>query len=208
MFHILAFFIGAMVWTISEYTLHRGWGHKGGAKNAFSVEHLHHHADTMYFAPAWKKGLAAVGIVSLLSPPLYLWLGTVGIATSVGFVVMYLTYEFIHKRLHTHAPKTRYGVWARKHHLYHHFSRPQLNHGVTSPVWDFAFKTLEVPEVIRVPRRMALPWMLDEKGDLWPEFSSDFELVGKLKTSKRKAQDALMNAPEEVPQAAEIALAP
>lgn len=177
--HILAFVLGALGWTLTEYILHRGWGHKGGSKNIFSVEHLRHHADVMYFAPPWKKFVGALAALALISPPLVWFLGTVGFVGATGYIVMYLIYEVIHKRLHTHAPLTSYGRWARRHHLYHHYKRPQLNHGVTSPIWDFVFRTLEVPAKIRVPRRNALPWMLDEHGDLFPQFSDDFEIVGK-----------------------------
>lgn len=48
---VLAFIGGAVGWTFVEYWLHRGWGHRGEAKNPFSVEHLAHHADVSYFAP-------------------------------------------------------------------------------------------------------------------------------------------------------------
>jgi sterol desaturase/sphingolipid hydroxylase (fatty acid hydroxylase superfamily) len=183
-FYVGAFLAGACVWTLIEYGLHRGLGHRGGSKNAFTVEHLAHHAKVDYFAPAWKKALAACAVLGLTGPLLVWLLGSVGFAAAMGFVLMYLLYEFTHKRLHTHPPLTRYGRWARRHHLYHHFKRPHLNHGVTTPVWDFVFGTLEVPPRIRVPRRNALPWMLDENGELRSEFEQDFELVGKMKQPK------------------------
>jgi sterol desaturase/sphingolipid hydroxylase (fatty acid hydroxylase superfamily) len=179
-----AFLAGAGVWTLVEYALHRSLGHRGGAKNPFTVEHLAHHADLTYFAPAWKKGLAACAVLGITSPLLVWFFGGVGMSAAIGFVLMYILYEYIHKRLHTHPPLTRYGRWARRHHLYHHFKRPHFNHGVTTPVWDFAFRTLEVPPRIRVPRRNALAWMLDERGELRAEFEADFELVGKMKQAK------------------------
>ena len=185
---VLAFVLGALGWTLTEYTLHRGWGHKGGSKNIFSVEHLRHHAEVTYFAPAWKKFVAALAVFVVIAPLLVWAFGAVGAVGATGFVVMYLTYEFIHKRLHTHPPLTSYGRWARRHHLYHHFKRPQLNHGVTSPIWDFEFRTLEVPPKIRVPRRNALPWMLDEHGDLFPQFSEDFEIVGKKRQAEKTSK--------------------
>ena len=180
--HIIAFLLGVAGWTLAEYTLHRGWGHKGEAKNAFSVEHLNHHRDLSYFAPTWKKGLAAVGVLVFLARGLTWFFGSVGFAGALGFAVMYIVYEYVHRRLHTHAPKTRYGRWARRHHLYHHYSRPKLKHGVTTPIWDFVFGTLEVPDRVRVPRRNALAWMLESTGEMRDEFAGDFELVGRAKS--------------------------
>lgn len=192
MAHVLAFFLGALSWTLVEYVLHRGWGHRGGSKNAFTVEHLAHHADVMYFAPSWKKGLAGLGVLGSTAPALVWAFGGVGFSAAVGFTLMYLAYEYVHRRLHTHAPRTRYGRWARRHHLYHHYSRPHLNHGVTTPIWDWVFRTLEVPQRIRVPRRNALPWMLDEGGTMRPEFADDFELVGRIKPERVPASEGLV----------------
>ena len=36
--------------------------------------------------------------------------------------------------------------------------------------------TLEVPAKVQVPRRNALPWMLDEAGELRPEFAAEYVL--------------------------------
>ena len=173
---LLGFLAGATAWTLTEYGLHRGYGHKGGSKNPFTVEHLAHHTDIMYFASGWKKFVAAFLVLGITAPLLYLAAGVYGVSASVGFALTYLTYEFVHKRLHTHGPKTRYGRWARRHHLYHHYKRPNLNHGVTTPIWDAVFGTLEVPPKIVVPRKKALPWMLNEKGEMRPEYAQDFEL--------------------------------
>jgi sterol desaturase/sphingolipid hydroxylase (fatty acid hydroxylase superfamily) len=152
MSHLLAFALGAFVWTLAEYALHRGLGHRRGLRNPFTMEHLKHHADPNYFAPSWKKAIAAALISCAVAPPLGLAFGGPGIAGAAGFVITYLAYEIIHRRLHTHPGSTRYGRWARSHHLFHHFSRPRLNHGVTTPLWDWVFGTLAVPDRLRLPR--------------------------------------------------------
>ena len=97
----------------------------------------------------------------------------------LGFVAMYLLYELVHRRLHTHAPRSRYGHWARRHHLYHHFKRPHLNHGVTTPLWDWVFGTLEVPESVGVPSKHVLPWMLEADGQLKPCFQRQYVVTGR-----------------------------
>ena len=79
----------------------------------------------------------------------------VGVAVAVGWAAGYFFYEYQHMASHLKAPRTRYQRWLRKHHLHHHFGHPMANHGVTVPWWDRAFGTLERPEQVRVPRRMA-----------------------------------------------------
>ncbi len=190
MSYAIACFMGVITWTLVEYLLHRGWGHRGRAKNPFSVEHLAHHADVSYFAPTRKKMVATFLLLSAVGPLLYWWLSWVGVAAAVGFVGMYVLYEVIHRRLHTHAGLTAYGRWARRHHLHHHYRRPNLNHGVTTPIWDFVFGTLEVPEKIRVPRRNALDWMLDDEGEIRRELANEYVLVGRAPREKRSHSQA------------------
>ncbi len=179
MAHLFTLLVGALSWTLVEYALHRGLGHRGQAKNPFSVEHLAHHADVSYFAPTYKKGITIGLAASVAGPLAYLTADTLGVTWLVGFLVMYVLYEVIHRKLHTAPGRSRYGRWARRHHLHHHYRRPQMNHGVTTPIWDFVFRTLDVPDVVRVPRRNALAWMLDDRGELLPQFAADYQLVGR-----------------------------
>jgi hypothetical protein len=58
---------------------------------------------------------------------------------------------------------------------------------VSIPVWDLVFGTRQVTERVRVPRRLALPWMLDDDGALRPEFTRDYELVGRNDLDERQA---------------------
>lgn len=179
MTYVIAFLVGALGWTLTEYILHRGFGHRGRSKNPFTVEHLAHHADVSYFAPTRKKLVAAGVVGAVFGPILYLSVGAVGVVGLLGYGAMYAAYEIIHRQLHVTPGRTAYGRWARRHHLYHHYRRPNLNHGVTTPIWDWVFGTLEVPERIRVPRKNALPWMLDDDGDLRDALSDEYELVGR-----------------------------
>jgi sterol desaturase/sphingolipid hydroxylase (fatty acid hydroxylase superfamily) len=183
MIYIVAFILGAIGWTATEYALHRGFGHRGGSRNPFTVEHLAHHSDVSYFAPAYKKLFAAVLMMAIATPLLYFGIGAPGVAGALGFVVMYGAYEVIHRLLHVGPGRTRYGRWARRHHLYHHYRRPKLNHGVTTPIWDWVFGTLEVPDLVEVPRRNALPWMLDGDGEVREELRDQYRLIGRKRKS-------------------------
>ena len=62
------------------------------------------------------------------------------------------------------------------------------NHGVSTLVWDKVFGTYERPDRVRVPRRLALRWLVDADGALRPEFAADYVLVGAATSDERTAQ--------------------
>lgn len=180
---------GASTWSLLEHVIHEQLGHVHVRhRNVFSVEHTKHHATTHYFAPTVKKVGAAAITTALVGPLATLAFGRRrGAAFTLGLVGMYSTYEFLHRRAHTHAPNNRYGRWMRKHHFYHHFHNPKVNHGVTSPIWDHFRHTYEEPPQVRVPEKHAMPWLVDaETGEVRPEFADDYVLVKKKSRAKRK----------------------
>ncbi len=174
----LAFASGVLTWSLAEYTIHRWAGHDrrfGG--NFFEVEHTAHHSRGHYFAPTWKKGLAAAAAAALLAGPAIAVAGLAnGVAWVAGTVGFYLCYELLHRLEHVFGGIGAYGRWARKHHFYHHFHDPNTNHGVTSPLWDWVFGTLAKTDIISVPPKLALPWLIDAHGDVLPKFAADYEI--------------------------------
>jgi sterol desaturase/sphingolipid hydroxylase (fatty acid hydroxylase superfamily) len=176
----VAWAAGVSAWTLLEYGLHRFLGHdRRTMPNAFSVEHTRHHAEGNYFAPTWKKGLVAVAFAAVVfGLARTLVVPAVAAAFTAGLVGMYLGYEIVHRRAHTHAGIGRYGRHLRRHHFHHHFENPRMNHGITSPVWDLVFGTYERPVDIRVPRKLAMQWLCDPAtGDVRPEFAGTYRLV-------------------------------
>ncbi len=155
---------GAAAWTLLEYLIHDRLGHRSPLHNPFGIEHMAHHATTSYFAPAWKKALAAMIVISGTGAALAPLMGRqAAFAFATGLTGMYALYEIIHRRTHTHAPRGRYGRFLRRHHFYHHFHDPRANFGVTSPFWDLVFGTYARPGVIRVPQKHAMSWLFDPK---------------------------------------------
>ncbi|MGA2835532.1 MAG: sterol desaturase family protein [Acidimicrobiales bacterium] len=179
---LIAAFVGGMVlWTLSEYVLHR-WFHIARGSNLASKEHLEHHARRRYLVNAlsWLSW-AGVLVVGLVAIPLVAW--TVlpvprAVALGAGWVTAYFAYEFIHAADHLWAPRTAYGRWARRSHFHHHFGAPLRNYGVTSPFWDKVFGTYERPMQVTVPRRMAMVWLLDDTGEVRPEHRSTYAVRG------------------------------
>ncbi len=176
---LVAVVSGALLWTLAEYGLHRFVFHElpGGALGA--REHRMHHADPTWFAPWTKKAAAAVAVVALLLPVSWLVAGpALGLCFTASFVGMYLTYEVLHRRVHTHPPRGAYGRWRRRNHLAHHFTDPRRAHGVTSPVWDHVFGTSLPRRPVRVPARLAPHWMCGADGALVAGLESDYILRG------------------------------
>jgi sterol desaturase/sphingolipid hydroxylase (fatty acid hydroxylase superfamily) len=191
-----AFLLGAIGWTLLEYVLHRFVFHASSAPGPGAKEHRRHHAQVDYFAPSWQKALAALAATAILLPLLSLPVGAaLGAACTLGFVVMYVLYEVLHRRAHTHPPHGRYGRWRRKNHFAHHFSDPRLAQGVTTPVWDIIFGTRLSAERVRVPRRLAMRWLVDQSGELHDVYAADYVLVGSRKrdhVTRRDDSEAAM----------------
>ena len=177
---------GLFAWTFIEYAMHHWNGHLSKGKLAFSREHLAHHQKFDYVSPLKTQLRVALPIISVLLGVSYLIVG-LGLALtftlSVG--VAYQAYGWLHNRCHDSAPRTAFGRWARRHHFYHHFKDASTNHGVTSPLWDWVFRTYRSPGVIIVPPRRAMPWLLDEAGQVKPEYRDDYAL--RVRRERRRA---------------------
>lgn len=186
---LAAFALGVVGWTLAEYLLHRFVFHGKSASRLGAKEHRRHHAEVDYFAPWWQKALAAVAALALILPLAVVAAGaTVGLCFAAGFVSMYLLYEVLHRRAHTRPPRGRYGRWRRRNHFAHHFANPRLGQGVTTPLWDRVFATTISLDRVRVPRRLAMPWLVDAEGEIWPSHAGDYELVGSARNDTRSRQ--------------------
>lgn len=200
MISLPSFAAGALTWSAAEYCIHRFIGHgpkrarpskllaqltPSGIAAAFNDEHLRHHADPMYFAPTSHKVLASAVVIGVSGVLTSAVLGPRrGVSFALGLGLAYAGYEVIHRRIHTHAGVGRYGRWLRRHHLYHHHKTPRSNHGVTTALWDVVAGTLETlpdGEPLRIPRKHAPAWALDERGDVAARYARDFSLVGSPK---------------------------
>jgi sterol desaturase/sphingolipid hydroxylase (fatty acid hydroxylase superfamily) len=184
--------VGAFLWTLGEYVLHRFAMHELEGRGVLSREHLMHHVRASWiFDPmlvlAWL-GVVAVGVLGwgqlglvLLGPP-------AGVGLALGWCGGYAAYEYVHAMAHLRAPRTEYQRWLRRHHFHHHFGHPMRNHGVSVAWWDRAFGTLDQVDRVLVPRRLAPAWMVDADGELREEHAADYELVGRASTDERLAE--------------------
>jgi sterol desaturase/sphingolipid hydroxylase (fatty acid hydroxylase superfamily) len=178
--------LGAVGWTLVEYVLHRFVFHGASATRLGAKEHRQHHAQVDYFAPWWQKALAALAVTAVMLPLAIVTKGaTIGLSFTAGFIGMYLLYEVLHRRAHTRPPTGPYGRWRRRNHFAHHFVDPRRGQGVTTPIWDRVFGTRLPVERVRVPRRLAMPWLVDADGEICPAYANDYELVGSARSDDR-----------------------
>ena len=187
----VAFVAGALLWTLGEYLLHRFAMHHLHGKGIMSREHLEHHVrSTWTFSKIHLLSWAGMLLVGAIAwAPLLWWLAgpAAGIAVAAGWAVGYFFYEYQHAVAHLRPPAGSYTRWVRVHHFHHHFGHPMANHGVSVPWWDRVFGTYEHPDRVRVPRRLALPWLVDDRGELRAEFADDYVLVGEAGIDERLA---------------------
>ncbi len=181
---------GAALWTLAEYLLHRFAMHALKGKGIMSREHLEHHVGHSWsFSNTTLLSWAGVIVVGALlwAPIGWLLLGPVGLLLGLGWCLGYAGYEHQHAMAHLKGPTGWYSTWLRRHHFHHHFGHPKANHGVTTSLWDHLFGTYERPERVRVPRRLAQPWMLLD-GELRPGLDVDYVIVGSVDPADRAAQ--------------------
>jgi sterol desaturase/sphingolipid hydroxylase (fatty acid hydroxylase superfamily) len=136
---------GVLAWTLTEYLLHRWVFHWQPAdprlrRLVYPVHQLHHDVqewDRLVAPPLMSVPLALVLFAAaraIVPPPsVYPLFG--------GFILGYLGYDYIHLYTHFARPRTRLGKGLRRRHLQHHFARHDRWYGVSSPLWDYVFRT-------------------------------------------------------------------
>ena len=185
------FTAGWFLWVLAEYLLHRFAMHELRGRGIMSREHLQHHVGASWsWSPMFLLSWAGVVIVSVAAwLPVGWALGSTsfGVGLAGGWTVGYFFYEYQHAVAHLRPPTNRYGIWLRHHHFHHHFGHPMANHGVSFPLWDHVFGTWERPEQVRVPRRLAMTWLLDPDGEVRAEYRDRYVLVGAADAGDRQA---------------------
>jgi 4-hydroxysphinganine ceramide fatty acyl 2-hydroxylase len=171
---------GCFAWTLIEYGMHNWNGHLLKGRTRFSREHLKHHVTKDYFSPFHAKVALAVTVSALITGVGSLIIGFESAAClGVGVASGYSFYEYVHWSTHMMKPLSGYGRWTRRHHFSHHFTDARYNHGVTTPIWDIAFGTYRSPARIKVPRKFALKWLLEDDGEIRQEFALDYYLTNR-----------------------------
>jgi sterol desaturase/sphingolipid hydroxylase (fatty acid hydroxylase superfamily) len=139
---------GFVFWTLAEYMLHRFIFHY--EPNGFVQErimfliHGIHHEDakdpTRLVMPPFFGTVLALIFYTLFR----LAFGPACAEPFMAFFLMgYLVYDYTHFAVHHFTPRTRFGRFIKSHHMQHHYVNPDSRWGVSSPLWDYVFGTIE-----------------------------------------------------------------
>lgn len=155
---LIAVAAGALVFFGSEYTTHRFMLHAPPQRNAFVLRlqhrlHYDHHVRPdelgLLFLPVWfvlpVAALTFAIFFAITRDP------ATSAALLLGAVLGLFYYEWVHYVAHIpFVPKTRFGRWIKKYHLWHHFKNERMWFGVTNPSMDVVGRTFaRVAEVER-----------------------------------------------------------
>src|SRR4051795_10923482 len=138
--------VGYLLWTLTEYWLHRLVFHfepeKGiGARLHWIIHGVHHdHPNDplrLVMPPSVSVPLATLFYLGFVLVAGRDW----GLAAFAGFIGGYLFYDMAHYYVHHHAPRSRVGRKLRELHMRHHFQDDTAGYGVSAPWWDRVFGT-------------------------------------------------------------------
>ncbi len=137
---------GVLIWTLTEYLLHRFVFHyqpttQFGKWVHFVFHGVHHDyprdSTRLVMAPVVSIPLAVLFYYFFLAlagpkmlPPFF-----------AGFIFGYLCYDMIHYATHHLPMHNRVGQWLKQYHALHHYQDAGLGYGVSSPLWDYVFRT-------------------------------------------------------------------
>lgn len=135
---------GVAIWSLSEYLIHRYLFHfvprsRIGVALAYLSHGVHHayprdpHRLVLPLVVSAPIGAVLFAAAILAGPSAFPLLA--------GFALGYLSYDLIHYRIHAYEADSGVFKWLRRYHFQHHFSAPDRQFGVSSPFWDYVFRT-------------------------------------------------------------------
>jgi sterol desaturase/sphingolipid hydroxylase (fatty acid hydroxylase superfamily) len=143
---VLLLIYGLIIWTLTEYTLHRFVFHyqpksQLGGRIHFLIHGVHHDY------PKDSKRLVMPPAVSLpLAGIFYLFFNSILGHHYInqffaGFLIGYLIYDTTHYAIHHFNMHGRFLLYIKNHHSKHHYQNQKLGFGVSQPTWDYFFGT-------------------------------------------------------------------
>lgn len=138
--------VGFVIWSFSEYWLHRTLFHwvpnaSWGPRFHFFLHGVHHDYVNdhlrLVMPPAASLALGAAFFAFY-----YAVLGPLAFPLFAGKVVGYLGYDMTHYYVHHGKPQSTWMKRLRAHHMNHHHNKDGRKFGVSSMVWDRVFGTM------------------------------------------------------------------
>jgi dihydroceramide fatty acyl 2-hydroxylase len=145
------FAAGVLAWTFAEYVLHRWVFHwiedsPRGKRIHFLLHGVHHDF------PGDKDRLVmplgfSIPLAILFYGAFILTMGVhAGEPFFAGFILGYLGYDGGHYAIHHFRMHGSFLRLIKKHHMLHHHADHDGGFGVSTPLWDFVFRTMPEPK--------------------------------------------------------------
>lgn len=164
----LLFVAGLVIWTLTEYVVHRFVFHVDHAtmeevtrivasvgpgepvfpalktlkqRHYFIAHGVHHDF------PNDSRRLVMPPLISIPLAVIFYFVfrllfgAAAAPAVLAGMVVGYLIYDTTHYAVHHWRLHGRVTLYLKKHHFRHHYQNPDQDYGVSSPLWDIIFRT-------------------------------------------------------------------
>ncbi len=145
---VWSFLIGLILFTWVEYNIHRYVFHISTStplrkKIQFIIHGIHHEF------PKDKERLAMPPLLSLFIAYMLLSLSKLIIGDfcysfMAGFIIGYVIYISVHYIVHAFAPPHTIFKVLWINHAIHHYKNSNIAFGVSSPLWDYIYGTLNV----------------------------------------------------------------
>lgn len=154
---LVCFLGGMLLWTFTEYWIHRAIFHyepksAWGQRLHFLMHGVHHayprDSTRLVMPPVVSLPLAVVFYV------LFRWLfGAYHPALFAGFVLGYVVYDSIHYATHHLPMRGRLGRFLKAHHMRHHYVDENRSFGISTPLWDWVFGTYQPVKTLEAQRQ-------------------------------------------------------
>jgi sterol desaturase/sphingolipid hydroxylase (fatty acid hydroxylase superfamily) len=145
--NIIVLLIGGVAsWTLAEYLLHRFIFHyKAKSKFGKQIHFIFHGVHHDY--PSDSKRLVMPPSVSIPLALIFYFIfrlifGEVMMLPFFsGFIAGYLFYDITHYAIHHFNMHSKFWLDIKNHHMLHHYQDEYKGYGVSSPFWDYIFRT-------------------------------------------------------------------
>lgn len=153
------FVLGLIVWTLTEYTLHRFVFHyqpnsKFGEKIHFIFHGVHHDypndSRRLVMPPSVSIPLALIFYFAF-----NIILGNIFVYSFfAGFLTGYLFYDISHYAIHHFNMHSKFWLMIKNHHMKHHYQDSSRGFGVSTPLWDIFVGTNFMNRKIKEERKL------------------------------------------------------
>ncbi|KUO51034.1 MAG: fatty acid hydroxylase [Sphingomonadales bacterium BRH_c42] len=137
--------LGWLVWSLTEYLLHRYVFHFEPRSVLFQravfIIHGNHHDDSNDPLRNLMPEIVSIPVGALIWAVTVAVAGPAGTWFLLGFMLGYVVYDLVHYACHQFAMKGRFGRALKAYHIRHHLLQAKGNFAITGMLWDRIFGT-------------------------------------------------------------------